>query len=947
LSGRLISLALLATLAGAPAAASPEDGEWRTIRTEHFRLHYPADAEAWAEELGAQLESIRARVSEEIGNAPEKPVDIIIQDPFSQANGFAQPWLRDPRMGIWASPPGADSVIGNYRSWEEDLVVHEDAHLVHMMIPSRSLAYRLLVSTLLGVGPVTAQAPRWVTEGYATVVEGRLTGFGRPNSDGRALTLRRLAQEGRMPTYDQLNGSELWRGGAMAYLVGSAYLEWLEVQEGEGKLRELWLAMSARQWREFDEAFEHVFGEAPAVLYARFVAELTYSAMDIERQRPVVEGTLWQDLTWSTGAPAVSPDGSQIAVVVRDSEAPPRLVIWNTAEDPEPEVEWRKEVDEVREKDPEDPEPKAPEVFPREPEFERVRPDRSPFKPRWTPDGDLLFTAWMRAGDGRAVPDLVLWTPGGGERRVTCEAAVHSADPHPAGGWAVAIRQRWSESQLVKVDLETGEVTALTAPDVDAVLDHPRISPDGTQLAYLRNRDVGWRVVIRDLTSGAERELAMPAGAGVARFSWAPDSSGIFASVGLDGFVEAWFLPLSGVGARPVTASRGGAMSPEPTPDGQHLFFLSLGAEGMALHRVDLAQTAGLQHVAIDAAAPAVRPPPPPPIGLPERAEVSAAPYFLGGLGSSLITGVQIAGDDLDLELVGRTGDIAGRGSLLAMARYDVQAPGYGWNFAGAMALRALPVDLTLWGFWLDTALDESQARKGGEVDAEYTLPWASGGAKVRGGGWIDASTAGNLAPRRAGFAQLDFDQYLWLSRWWVAVLADAGGQLGASGDSPWRLGHGAGALEVGYWPVGLQVGYAYDLLYGAGSLEQLSLGGLRSSLYSPGYTASRLITPALPGNFAIGETHDAARVALVSAYALELAGERHRMWSGDEETAATFVALQLDVAAPPQPVFKIASVNAQLGASCLVEDPEEGWRDRACRSFDHYRFWAGLSWRP
>ena len=50
-------------------------------------------------------------------------------------------------------------------------------------------------------------------EGYATVVEGRLTGSGRPHGDMRASILRRWAQGGKLPSYARLaSDSESWRG---------------------------------------------------------------------------------------------------------------------------------------------------------------------------------------------------------------------------------------------------------------------------------------------------------------------------------------------------------------------------------------------------------------------------------------------------------------------------------------------------------------------------------------------------------------------------------------------------------------------------------------------------------------------------------------------------------------------------------------------------------------
>jgi len=946
----MLHLSLLLTAAFAGVLDQP----WRTVETEHFRLHYPAEAEAWALESAAQLEDIRARVSEEVGYAPDQVVDLVVMDPYTQANGFALPWINGPRMGVFASPPNADSILGNYRSWEEDLIVHEDAHLVHMMIPSRNPWVHFFVDRGLGAGPVTVKSGRWVFEGYATVVEGRLTGAGRPNGDGRALLLRQMAREGRMPAYWELDASEAWRGGSYAYLVGSAYLEWLELRQGEGSLRDLWSALSAHTQRDFDVAFEAVFGDWPDVLYARFVAELTRDALAIEAARPIQEGTIWQDLWGSTGAPTVSPDGERLAVVVRPEEGPSRLVVWGTGDNDEALEEWQEAVDEALAKDPEDVTPVMPEVLPREPEYERVRPDRGASEPRWTPDGRLLFATWMRAGDGRYVPDLVLWDPEGGERRVTKEASLHSADPHPDGARAIAVRQAWSASQLVWVDLESGEWTPITEPDINAVLDQPRISPDGATLAYLRNRD-SWALVLRDLTSGEEREVDLPEGALIAQPAWAPDGSGLYASLGIGGFIEAWFLPVIGDGApRQLTATRGGVAAPEPTPDGESLYFLSLDVEGRDLHKVSLAEPPP-ETTPFVVSPPVLRPPAPPPIDPPARAEVDAKPYRLGGLGVSPQVGAATSRGLGWVELGLRLGDVAGRTTLHLTGGFDGRND---QGLGGALAFRGLPVTVTLRGFTLseerfnydyNEPLSVLRSRMGAELDLDRTFTWASGDLSLLAGGWADQPRGGYLQPDAAvaGFGRAALDQTFWFSQVWAGFEAHAGGQYRALSEEGALLRAG-GTLKGGFSPIGVEARYALDTSSGG----YLSVGGLSRSLYAPGWTLDRLLVPGLGQGILVGDSHQSGGIALTAFETVELLAQRDYMtYSGgltpDESDTVSHIALQVDTALPAQAIAKISGLNVQTGLACVAEAPYEGWRERACRQLDHYNLWLGVTWRP
>jgi len=171
-------------------------------------------------------------------------------------------------------------MIGENRGWSEILTVHEYAHIAHFTRPSRNPLTRLLLKLLpIPVDPILLNAPRWLLEGYATYIEGRLTGSGRPHGTWRPAVLRQWALEGQLPTYEELNSSSEMYGGSMAYLAGSAFVEWLVDKKGEESLPHLWRRMTARKKRSFNESFAGVFGGPPSELYGRFTAELTGRAL--------------------------------------------------------------------------------------------------------------------------------------------------------------------------------------------------------------------------------------------------------------------------------------------------------------------------------------------------------------------------------------------------------------------------------------------------------------------------------------------------------------------------------------------------------------------------------------------------------------------------------------------------------------------------------------------
>ena len=196
---------------------------------------------------------------------------------------------------------------------------------------------------------------------------------------------------------------------SLAYLLGSAYLEWLEERAGPGSLRNLWARMTARQARSFEEAFEGVFGDSPADLYDRFRAELTWRAIEAERRSgDAQQGELWQDLSWSTSAPVVSPDGQRLAAVRDFRDRPARLVVWSMALDEKAEEEWRQQREEIRKADPEDVlAVRTAPPFRKTLHTLETHDGVEPAMPRWMPDGrSILFVRFEPDAEGFLHPDL-------------------------------------------------------------------------------------------------------------------------------------------------------------------------------------------------------------------------------------------------------------------------------------------------------------------------------------------------------------------------------------------------------------------------------------------------------------------------------------------------------------------------------------------------------------
>ena len=193
------------------------------------------------------------------------------------------------------------------------LIAHEFAHIAHLTRPSRNTWTRRLWEAMpADIGPIALRAPRWVVEGYATFIEGRVTGSGRPHGAWRAAFLRQWAIEGQLPRYEYLDDWGAYAGGSFAYLAGSAFIEWLAEQHGDSSLVFVWRRLSARQNRTLRRSVHRRVRRECAALYGRFTAELTMQSLDIAHTMAAATndtGAIVQRLARSTGDPAISADG--------------------------------------------------------------------------------------------------------------------------------------------------------------------------------------------------------------------------------------------------------------------------------------------------------------------------------------------------------------------------------------------------------------------------------------------------------------------------------------------------------------------------------------------------------------------------------------------------------------------------------------------------------------
>jgi hypothetical protein len=944
----LLVLTVAPTHSGAQQLTIPHL-DWRTVETRHFVIHYPSNASAWTLDMATRIESVHEAVSLMVGSAPSEKVTVIVQDPNNRSNGFAIPLLGEPVIYFWPTPPDPGSGIANNRGWGELLAVHEYAHIAHLTRPTRNPKWRRISRFLPArLGPIALESPRWVIEGYATYIEGRLTGMGRPHGAWRAAVLRQWALEGKLPTYAQLDRSSTFYGGSMAYLVGSAYLEWLVERKGEGdsSLVHVWRRMSARRTRSFSEAFAGVFGGLPEDLYGRFTAEITGNALEVERRLHASLGVAPPDsgagrtvqaLRWYTGSPAVSHDGALIALVRTARDEPSRVVVWKTTEEPEDTSAIRARERELK-LDPEDVPAIQWRPRPRKAVATLFPQGGMPFtEPRFLPDGDhLLLTRATGRGDGMSRPDLFIWNfRTGSIRRVTHDAAIRNADPSPDGRFAVGSRCIEGICDVVRVDLESGQVRAIAAGAPRVVYDRPRYSPDGSTVAVSVQMDGRWRVALLDARAAEPHEPRFVGPAdGANRYdpAFLRDGKSVSVTSDASGIQNIEVIDTATNVARPLTAVTSAALAPEPSPVNDSVYFLHLHARGLDLNVVssDVARPTELR--TSPALAPVTRIPPVSADTFPAQPVAPSHPYGFGPRAHRVLPTLSYAAEGKSFGLMLSGTDPVGRLTWVAQGAYGDRGTWRGGSL-GATWRGALPA-LGAAAFYSENRPTRQHGGIAGpssldvdylgavarlQLDRDYLtnahrISLGASLGRIHGPSTTDTGRLLGYAEYAGAVQQTPGD---WVLQERLALHGSTGSTAGTS----WTRGIASAGVVIMRKRLGIAGEAAYGIIgRDAPPFEQFVVGGTAPMFFESSLLAQRVAMPALPVGVAMGRQFASYRIStpgsgLQPYFWSASAGDDLRRWQ-------QVVGLEWSVRAAGFWIVRLPDVRLLMGAGYSLSEP-------------------------
>lgn len=313
-------LLIFAALTPSPFALAQEfPASWKfvTQKTPHFSVIVNAEQQELGALFARKLEKSYSVLKTQFTDVPEHTV-VVIADKTDITNGYA---TRLPYSHIFVYPvlPGPQESLGEPGDWLFELVAHEYTHLLTfeavdgVMEPLQSIFGTILSPNLL--------LPRWWKEGVAVQIETAASNGGRLRSAYQDGVIRSLEQLNLLSSMDLAQINEIlpdWPEGLRPYLFGSLFWSQAVADKGTVVVDRLHQRHGARVPYFVEEPARELLGVSYERFYEKALAETRRRAVQqLETLRAVgfsVTTELMMESQYSQ-APAISPDGSRLALI--------------------------------------------------------------------------------------------------------------------------------------------------------------------------------------------------------------------------------------------------------------------------------------------------------------------------------------------------------------------------------------------------------------------------------------------------------------------------------------------------------------------------------------------------------------------------------------------------------------------------------------------------------
>ncbi len=224
------------SVAGSPSLDG--SGEWRTLQTKHFNIHFPLGQEEYTRQAARLFERVHTKLAP-LYPKPFKQyktnVALVFSGDITQGLATA---LGINQIILYVEPPSLGT-FSRYEQWLELLFIHEYTHILSLQPWRLDTLSLFLVRALIGIPP-NHLSPRALVEGLAVWEESK-TGVGRINDSLSRMVVRTAVLNDRYPTLSEiLSTSHHWPLGQISYLYGGRFINEFARLKGDQAARDYW-----------------------------------------------------------------------------------------------------------------------------------------------------------------------------------------------------------------------------------------------------------------------------------------------------------------------------------------------------------------------------------------------------------------------------------------------------------------------------------------------------------------------------------------------------------------------------------------------------------------------------------------------------------------------------------------------------------------------------------
>ena len=534
------------------------DTRWRSVKTEHFWIHYHDGLEDAARRMSVIAERVHSRLSADIGWMPSLRTDIVLADNMDMSNGFATPFPHN-RVQIFISRPEIDGVLSNFNDWLELVFVHEYVHILNLDSITGVPAFSRY--TCGRVCFPNSFLPIWQVEGNAVYHESRGTIYGRNNSTYTDMILRCEIEAGSLKDLDEASHyPREWPAGSVPYLYGGLFVEYLENRFGRNSYSKLMLENTDNILPYLvNYNAKGIYGQKIFPLYTDWQKHITLrykGQIDAIKKQKITHFDIITDSGIRTSLPRFHPDGKALYYIRSTDYNRPSLMKYTLSKGVSGEL--------------------CDVNFPNSIAV--------------TEKGSVFFTDLEIYRNYSVFSELFSFD--GNSIKHTKKLRALHMDAMKNGSILLYTRQDRDRYQLIKSDRNL----AKTLPIIDGTniqIAHPRISPEGKRVVFSIKDTNGYTdLVLFDedtskfvrLTNDRYNDIHPAWHPGGGKIVYTSDKSGVY---------NLYELNVTTGESGKITNLTGGAFSPDVSPDGKSIAFSVYSHKGFNIAMMDYPEISG------------------------------------------------------------------------------------------------------------------------------------------------------------------------------------------------------------------------------------------------------------------------------------------------------------------------------------------------------------------